>query len=175
MHAAPRSYASIENISPLLQRLHGARIHLICASTLAHTQKKTVALPFWPLCEFSLTKTPQWQVFWQEVESTFAFGCSHFFGSLARLPKRGGAYGWKWSGLFCLPVGHSSQALSTAAGHPKFELIIIINHINYNTSLIMDAWADEVLLSFRSSPFLSSVFHPHTTSIFDWALKPVYL
>ena len=99
MHAAPRSYASIENISPLLQRLHGVRIHLICASTLAHTQK-TVALPFWPLCEFSLTKTPQWQVFWQEVESTFAFGCSHLFGSLARLPKRGGAYGWKWSGLF---------------------------------------------------------------------------
>ena len=31
-----------------------------------------------------------------EIENTFGFGCSHLFGSLARLPQRGGVYGWTW-------------------------------------------------------------------------------
>ena len=55
-------------------------------------KKKTLALPFLPLCEFSLAKTRRWQVFRQDVKSTFAFGCSNLFVLLARLPKRGGAY-----------------------------------------------------------------------------------
>ena len=80
-----------------------AFVHVVrwrCSTWQKRNQENTknpAALPFWPLCEFSLTKTRQWQVFQARGREYFCIRLHHLFGSLARLPKRGRAYVALWS------------------------------------------------------------------------------
>ena len=60
----------------------------------------------------------------------FCIRLHHLFGSLARLPKRGGAYVALWSGLFLIFLAHNvtlAPAVSHAQGKTKN-----LNYISYN-------------------------------------------
>ena len=67
------------------------------------SQKTTLTLGW----VFSHQNTTATGLLARDRESTFGFSCSYLFGSLARLPKRGRAYGWKgwvveWSVWGCM-------------------------------------------------------------------------